>query len=441
MLKELQEKFQAVLAEVKSLAEKETLDAGEVETLNAKIREGEDLKDRIEKSHRVSELDAWAGKSVTSVKIAGTEVKIDPAGEAVIEKTEKGAFVTDDGEMLLDENTFKTISTPEYKSAFRSYIRRGKDGIKSGELKVLQEGADIQGGYLVPEDILARLVGKEPAPSTVASRVSRMNTSRDAIAIPKVIYTTDDLYTSGMRVTWTGEIPASSTTHRVTEPVFGQKRIPIYTAMMSLPITNDMVEDASYPIVSWATEKFGETGELLYENMIINGTGAAQPSGILRNPNGTNCPATVATGVSAALTWDGIHNLVYALPEQYDRNGVVVMNKTNCALALSKLVDGNGRPYWTSGLQDSGLSAERVNRPLMGYPVIFNGFVPNIGASTYPIIFGDLKGYYLVTRVGFSIQVLRELYAETNQILLLGRVRFGGDVVEEERIKIQVASA
>jgi HK97 family phage major capsid protein len=62
--------------------------------------------------------------------------------------------------------------------------------------------------------------------------------------------------------------------------------------------------------------------------------------------------------------------------------------------------------------------------------------MPNTGANNYPIIFGDLRGYYLVNRVGFSVQVLRELYAETNQILLLGRVRFGGGVGEEWRIKV-----
>jgi HK97 family phage major capsid protein len=62
--------------------------------------------------------------------------------------------------------------------------------------------------------------------------------------------------------------------------------------------------------------------------------------------------------------------------------------------------------------------------------------MPNVGTSTYPIIFGDLKGYYHVDRVGFSIQVLRELYAESNQILLLGRLRFGGQVAEDWRLKL-----
>jgi HK97 family phage major capsid protein len=274
---------------------------------------------------------------------------------------------------------------------------------------------------------------------TMQSRVSRLNTSRDMLTMPKVTYTTDNLYTSGMRVTWTGEVPATATTHNVTDPVFGQVQIPIYTAMMSLPLTQDLLEDTAVNLMDWCSGKFQETIGLLYENMIINGTGATQPEGILVNTNAIS--ADVHTGSAGALTWDGLMNLLYALPEQYDRNAAVVMNKTNTALALSKLVDGDGRPYWTTGVGDSGLAGQRINRDLLGYPVIFNAFMPNTSANLYPIMFGDFSGYYLVNRIGFSMQVLRELYAETNKILLLGRIRFGGKLVEDWRVRLHIAAA
>ena len=63
-------------------------------------------------------------------------------------------------------------------------------------------------------------------------------------------------------------------------------------------------------------------------------------------------------------------------------------------------------------------------------------WMPNIGASNFPLIFGDLKGYYLAQRVGFSIQVLDQTRAKANQIELVGRVRFGGRPVEPWRFKI-----
>jgi HK97 family phage major capsid protein len=106
------------------------------------------------------------------------------------------------------------------------------------------------------------------------------------------------------------------------------------------------------------------------------------------------------------------------------------MNKVNTGSAVAQLKDAQGRFLWGLGYGESGLSVDFKSRPLVGYPVIYSGFMPNIGAANYPLIFGDLSGYYLVNRIGFSVQVLRELYAETNQVLVLGRLRFGGQPVE-----------
>jgi HK97 family phage major capsid protein len=62
--------------------------------------------------------------------------------------------------------------------------------------------------------------------------------------------------------------------------------------------------------------------------------------------------------------------------------------------------------------------------------------MPNVAANNYPVIFGDLSGYTMVNRVGFSIQVLRELYAELGQVAVVGRIRFGGQVLEPWRLRL-----
>jgi HK97 family phage major capsid protein len=402
----------------------------------------------MEALQRAGDLSDWAHTSAGMLPMAtpgvATVVGMRESGATTLTeerdaKGRKSILVSEEGEILMDAAKYKAISSPDYAREFRQYMRLGEHALKTGAFKVLQEGIDTSGGFTVPEDMLNRLIAKEPAPTNLAGKVSILNTSRDSMTMPRVVYTTDNIYTTGMRVTWTGEIPAAATQHRVTEPSFGQIRIPIFTAMMSLPLTVDMVDDSATDIVGWATSKFSETADLLYDNMIVNGAGVTQPDGILINAQFIS--NDVHTGVADALSWDGILDLLYSLPEQYDRNALVVMNKTNCARALAKLQDGQGRPYWTIGSQDWGLAGGRINRPLEGYPVMFNSFMPNVSAGLYPIVFGDLSGYYLVRRIGFSIQVLRELYAETNQILLLGRVRFGGQLVEDWRLRGQVVSA
>ncbi len=442
---DMQTRLKAVLGEMGTIDANTARTAEQDTRYNELVTEGYALKSQIESALKAGDLATWAGQSAGMLSLTGgqsggaTVDGIRAAGHTTIDREAGSLLVNSEGEGLLTDQQMKAMRDPEYARAFKAYLRGGEARLRSAHAIKIQEGLDPSGGFLVPEEILNRVLVKEPAPTRVAGRVTQMTTSRDTLVIPKVNYTTDNIYTSGMRVTWTGEVPASATAHRVTEPVWGQARIPIFTAMMSLPLTRDMIEDSSYPIVEWCTSKFQETIDLLYENMIINGAGATQPDGILINSQFVS--NDVHSGAAAALTWDGLVNLAYALPEQYDRNAVMVLNKTNCARQIAGLQDGNGRPYWTEGAGDNGLAGQRINRPLLGYPVIFNAFMPNVGAGNYPIVFGDLSGYYLVNRIGFSIETLRELYSESNQVVLLGRIRFGGQLVEDWRLRGHVVAA
>ncbi|MHB8637807.1 MAG: phage major capsid protein [Fimbriimonadaceae bacterium] len=431
---------EGISADVESLlAEPTQENLLKAQDLNAKFK---GLADDIE-LFRKAESDAHAHKEFLAQPVrdvpfetGASVVGMRPAGIAEFAQEKGATALFNDGEGLVDERQWRALGEPGYKAAFRAYLRRGEKGLTGVELKALQEGADASGGFLVPEDFVQRLLQRAPTPTRVQDRVMRMTTGRDAVVLPKVNYTTDDLYTTGIRATFSGEVPITASSIRVTEPAFGQARIPIYTAMLSMPLTNNMVEDASFPLQTWCEDKFAETIRLLKENMILNGSGIGQPTGILNNPGGTGQPAVVTMG--NPITADGVVKMAWSVPEQYDENLAWVFNKTNAGQYLATLKDSNNRYLWGTGIQDSGLTvgADAAHKVLQGYPVLFQGFMPNLGANNYPVIFGDLRGYYLIDRIGFSIQVLRELYAETNQILLLGRVRFGGQVCEEFRLRI-----
>lgn len=440
------EELRGILAEAQEFAAKGALDKEQRVKFATIIARGEELKDQIQQESKLSDLAGWAGKSAGAPPLAAGKhldasvVSIKDAGETTVERDRHGLKLAEQyGEGIFDAGFLAKTGTPEYRTAFKSYLR--SKGNNEAALKVLQEGSDSSGGFLVPSDILDRVISREPTPTRVAGMVTQLQTSRDNLVIPKVVYTADDLYTTGMRVTWTGEVPASASVSRVTEPVFGQVSVPVFTAMMSLPITNDMIEDANFPLVSYAAGKFGETIDLLRDNMTLNGTGQSQPAGILLNPGGNGQPSVIPSGDANLLTATGFINTAFSLPEQYDDNASWVFNKTSTGAALANLVDDNHRFLWGSGLQDSGLVPSIKNRLLLGYPCVLSGFMPNVGANAFPAIFGDLRGYYLVNRIGFSVQVLRELYAETNQILLLGRIRFGGLVAEPWKIKVLKVAA
>jgi HK97 family phage major capsid protein len=341
------------------------------------------------------------------------------------------------GEGIFGTKTLAAISTVSYRDAWRTYLRKGQGGCTHAELRTLSEGIDTAGGYLVPEDFMNSILQKEPTPTRVSGRVRALQTSRDRLTMPRVNYATDDIYTTGIRVVWSGEQPATASVSRVTDPVFGQFAIDIQTAMMSLPISLDFLEDAAFPVVSWASGKFSETIDLLRDDRILNGTGVLQPHGILENPGTTGEPAITVSGSAATYLPDGLQSIVWDVPEQYEDDAVWVFNKSSTGKLIAQMKDSSNRYLWQP-FEQSGLVGDgrAIRANLLGFPVVFSAFMPNVTNNTFPIIFGDLGGYYRVDRVGLSIQVLRELYAETNQALLLGRIRFGGDVAEPWDLRI-----
>jgi len=327
----------------------------------------------------------------------------------------------------------EAVQAKGYQPAFEAYCRKGLANLGPNDSKTLSAGADDAGGFLVPEDYHIELIKKIAASATIRPNARVVSTGREIAKWPKVHYTADDKYTSGVRFTWTGEAPATSTSHRVTDPVFGLYAIPVHTAMASMPLSNDLLEDSAFDVVGVSSDMLAEAFALGENDVFINGNGIGRPMGILAQI-GTDGPAYVASGTAGALTADGLIDLAYALPAQYERNAKWYMSKAT-EKAVRKMKSGDNEYLWpvTSNVGNFGVNP----RDLLGFPTVREEFVPAIAANSYPIIFGDLTGYLILDRVGFSIQRLSELYAETNITLLLARKRVGGQTIEPWRMKVQ----
>jgi HK97 family phage major capsid protein len=414
-----------------------------IETLNSEIAT---IKGQINAvktlGNNSDELTNLVDTPVSRLPVSGAKlVGMTKTGESQIEN---GVVDHGDSRGMMSEKQFHAISTREYTEAFDQYIRDAK-GLTGTQYKALTEGSDTAGGFLVPAETMAKLLVKDPAPTSLAANVSVLNCSRDSLNIPKVNYAAggavaaaNSQYSSGMRVTWTGEQPAAATTARVTAPVFGQTNIPIYTCMMSLLLTNDFIEDAAIDVQGWIRDKFTEAVGLLDEDMILNGTGANQPLGLVSSTYATvdqeifGKIRSTAIGASSAITVL-IEQLPFKLPEQYHGSAKWCFNLASSGLKIFQLKDTDGRTLFGGGLYDMS-NANGSWKQLLGFPVITSALAPSQGANLFPVYFGDFKGYSLVRRVGFSVQVLNETYAETNAKCLLGRYRIGGAPTEEWRL-------
>jgi HK97 family phage major capsid protein len=324
-----------------------------------------------------------------------------------------------------------------YAPAFEAYIRKGKDAMGPNDKKTLSEGLDTAGGFLVPEDYQTELVKKIAAAAVIRQIARVVQTSRDIVRFPRINYGTDDIYTSGVRLAWIGETPASAAVHRVTDPVFGSIAIDVHVAMASMPLTNSLLEDSAFDVMGVASDLMGEAFALGEDNVFINGTGVGQPMGLLTQAEGDG-PAAVHSGSAGTLMAAGLRNLFYGLPAQYRRNARWVMNSATQNVAEG-INDTTGRPIVVP-LSVASLGMAPFDT-IKGKPVLCDEFMPAATAGLYPIAFGDFSGYYIVDRVGLSIQRLEELYAETDIKVLLARKRVGGYCAEPFRFRLQQIGA
>lgn len=433
---------------------------------------GGQIDDRLANLQRVDALrermtagKSWAGEPIRTLPFsatAGDTIKryghdganaftvtgSEPAGSINLgfnAQSKLWEMVSEAGPGTFGEKQWGVLNTFDYKKDFALYLRKGNRVIDLCT-KTLQEGMDDQGGVFAPAELIARVIGRLPAPTHLRSLVTTLTTGRDVLILPRKQYSADDKYTTAFRATWTGEIPSdgSGAVAEVTQTsLLGNTEVPVHTAMLNAPVTRNLIEDSAFPIQAWLESELAQVIDLLYEDMILNGTSIGQPTGILFGASEANVgtdayfPEVVLSGAAGALAYSGLIDLQTALAPQYENESTrFVMNKKSTYAALAKLVDLAGRPILHSGLEDYGIAKARV-RTLLGDEIVLSQFAPDVGASNYPIVYGDLKGYYLAQRVGFSIQVLDQTRAKANQIELVGRVRFGGKPVEPFRLKLQ----
>ncbi len=409
--------------------------------INALLGESDTLRVRIETADRLEKGAAWAERPATPEDIA-----------AAMSWRQAGP---DEGNVAFDAKAFRRLEmeTPfgkkevryhvplavqkkGYESAFEAYLRFGIMAVKERypqDAKTLSEGVDTAGGYLVTEDIQTTIIKKQMGLVAIRPNARVITTGRDVVLWPRRVYNTDNIWTSGVRVTWTGETPASSTSSRVTDPTYGVAEINVNVALASMPVTNSLIEDNAYDVMGDAVTSLMEAFLLGEDSAFIAGSGAAQPMGLVTQVDVANVGIS-SISVATTPTGDSLIDLYYGVPAQYRAMGKWVLN-SNTMKVVEKIKDAQNR-YLIQSLINGSLQNAQFDT-IKGKPVVVDEFMPDIGTNNYPILFGDLSGYLIVDRVGFSVQRLTELYAETDITLLLARKRVGGQPIEPYRMRVQ----
>lgn len=307
------------------------------------------------------------------------------------------------------------------KAAFFKYLR---GEILNREEKALV--ADSTGQILIPEELEAEVRMEKPKTAVVRPLATVRTIRSDRLRRRSL---------TDVSVSW-GKLETGATLTEST-PTPGEAYIYVEDIYALAKVGEDELMDTDVALESLLVQAFSNKIAEAEDTAFINGSGHAngEPEGILNGTTVTRVTAAQAGGI----TTDDVLKLIYEVPSQYRKNGVLIVNSST-ELALMLLKDNDGRYLWQPSLQ--------AGRPstFYGYPVYNQDDIPEVpgaGTSADVAIFGDIKsGYMIVDRLGMTVQRLTELYAESGLVGFKVHYRVGGGVVWANALRIlQVPTA
>jgi HK97 family phage major capsid protein len=309
----------------------------------------------------------------------------------------------------------------ENKSVFFKFLREGKAGLEPTERKKLVE--DTAGQILVPEELEAEVYRELPRISVIRGLATVRQVRSDRIrsrSLTEVQVGWGKLETSTTPLAEPSSYLLPSDEYHYVEDLYGLVKI-----------GEDELMDTDVALESLIVDSFARAIAEAEDRAFVIGAGhdSQEPQGILTSADVQKIDGTVVKGI----TTDDILSLIYAVPAQYRRNGVLLVN-SQTELALRLLKDTNDQYLWQPSLQ-----AGRPNT-FAGFPVYNQEDIPSIPTGTTAAdvaIFGDLRsGYRILDRLGITIQRLTELYAESGLVGFRAHYRVGGGIIRPNALRV-----
>lgn len=343
----------------------------------------------------------------------------------------------------LGDKVFDAVTDENYAKAFDSVLRFGKRSRDRGLRKALEPGDDGRGYVTAPAEVLNYIVGRLAAPTRITSLVREANTMRDAVTFLRNPYDDDNEYTNTFRRKKTGSKPRSSTEGDVmteSDEYFSTVKIDVHTFLFCAQINLDLLEDSSFDLFGWLQRELSSSVLQDQENDIINGDGVGVPMGVSAYfDTGADFSITaVNSGSASTFTADGIENLLWDMPEQYIESAVLIGRRTSAGKELAKLRSAGGhRIFGNPDSPNGGSLVGPSGNRLEGYPVIWSSKMPAVAGSAYPLLFWDPTAYMKLTRSNISFKLLDQTRAKENLVEIIGKVRYGGDLLEPYKCRVQ----
>lgn len=394
---ELRRKRAALIEEARKIldaaeAEGRSLTAEEQEQWDRIMADVDALKQTIEREERLAVIEKELSEPIETRRL---ELRPVPEGQG----EDRAANLPNSG--------------AEYRAAWNTWMRHGKNLLGPEEYRALNRGTDSAGGYLVPHELERRLVQalEDENVMRALATVVTMDTDRD---VP-IEEDTGEAY-------WTAE----EGDYTESDAKFAQKTLRAHKLTRLMRISEELLQDAAFDLEAYVVSNYGRTMGRKEEEAFIAGDGTGKPRGVILDAQVGHMAAS-ATAIAA----DEIFDLYHSLRRPYRRRATWLANDSTI-LALRKLKDNEGRYIWQPSL------AAGQPDTLLGRPIVTSNYVPEIGAGNRSLVFGDFTFYWVVDRRGRFMQRLGELFAKTGQVGFRAYQRVDGRLILTEAVKVLV---
>lgn len=293
------------------LEEAENADLAKLETLNTEM----DALNAALKEMRKGEQNAAEIRREIAAKINAGEIDAPPIEKEVRKK--------DIVEQRGDTKMKHQLDTVEYRNAFMEFARTGTMAEEFRTVAMTSGNSAV-----IPVTVLNQIVEKLESYGNILPLVSKMSYPA-GVAIPTSELASPAVWTTDQDLATTGIPVEGKTTGSITFAAYPLVKA-IGLSFLARVQTLSAFEAAIANNVSAAMAK-------AMESAIINGTGAGQPKGILKET------AAKTVELSKVLAYNDIINVKKAIPAAYRTGAVIVMNEATFYAFLS-IVDKNGQP-------------------------------------------------------------------------------------------------
>lgn len=311
---------------------------------------------------------------------------------------------------MMEEETPKTTEQEQEersveeteKRAFETLIRENRAG----------EMAKTDNGAVIPTTIANQIIDRVKQIAPLYTLATKFNV-KGALTFP----VGKDAITTAYQEEFTALISS--------KVGFDSLKLDGYLVGALSKISNSLINNSQFDIVSYVVNKVAESIAIFIENELINGT--EKIHGVLDTTNNTTVEKF---DTKADLpTVDELIAMQVKIPQQF-QSGCMWLVSNNTFVALRQLKDGNNRYL----LQDDITNG--FGYTLLGKPVMVSDNMKDTN-----VVYGDFSAMYVNVHEDVSIQVLNEKYADEHATGVLAWLEVDARVIEPQKLVVSVKNA